>query len=55
MNTRLEPTIDELLSDPIAVVLMRRDGLQPADVHHQMLKARVALTQRRQPVSIAAE
>lgn len=26
--TRPEPTVDDLLSDPIAVMLMRRDGVE---------------------------
>ena len=29
----IEPPIDELLSDPIAVAVMRRDGLRPEDVN----------------------
>jgi hypothetical protein len=29
----IEPSIDELLSDPIAVAVMRRDGLHPEDVN----------------------
>jgi hypothetical protein len=41
-----EPTVEELLNDPIAHLLMERDGLQPEQVWasvndaRQMLKAR---------------
>lgn len=33
---RPEPTLFELLSDPIAVTLMRRDGVDPGYVLHLM-------------------
>jgi hypothetical protein len=34
-----EPTIDELLSDPIAQVVMRYDGIDEAVVRHVMDEA----------------
>ncbi len=36
----IEPPIDELLSDPIAVAVMRRDGLRPEDVREVMRERR---------------
>jgi hypothetical protein len=34
-----EPTIDELLSDPIAQIVMRYDGIDEASVRHVMEEA----------------
>ena len=36
----IEPSIDELLSDPIAVAVMQRDGLRPEDVREAIHECR---------------
>ncbi len=38
-----EPTVDELLSDPIAQLIMRYDGIDENDVRDVMEKARLRL------------
>ena len=37
---RIEPSLDELLSDPIALALMESDGLKAEDVRAVMLERR---------------
>jgi hypothetical protein len=32
-----EPRLDDILSDPVVRLLMRRDGLDPADVRRMMV------------------
>lgn len=41
-----EPTVEELLADPIASLLMARDGVQPREVLAIIDRARTALRQR---------
>ena len=41
-----EPTIDELLNDPIAFLLMARDGVQVADVVELAENAKASLRLR---------
>ncbi|MDE2229762.1 MAG: hypothetical protein KGL11_12080 [Alphaproteobacteria bacterium] len=41
-----EPTIDELLSDPIAQLLRKRDGIEIGDVRAAVEQAKTALRQR---------
>lgn len=36
MRSRDEPTLDELLEDPVACALMRRDGVEAAEVRALM-------------------
>jgi len=43
----VEPSVEELLADPIAHLLMARDGLQTADVLAVVDQARKTLHQRR--------
>lgn len=42
----VEPSVEELLADPIAHLLMARDGLQTADVLAVVDQARIKLRQR---------
>jgi len=44
-----EPTVEELLNDPIARLLMRRDGLQPEQVWTCINGARGKLRDRDAP------
>ena len=53
--TKFEPSLDELLSDPIAIALMKRDGLRPTDVKRQMIAARATWALRHTPCTMAAE
>lgn len=39
----IEPPLEELLDDPIAYLVMRRDGLEPADVWRSVREARSRL------------
>ena len=38
MSPQREPTLDELLSDPMICQLMARDGADPNDVHTMLLR-----------------
>jgi hypothetical protein len=39
-----EPALEELLRDPVVQLVMRRDGLAPADVHRVVNAARWRLS-----------
>ena len=39
-----EPTIDELLDDEIAALLMARDGVEPSDIFTVVEAAKIALS-----------
>jgi hypothetical protein len=41
----IEPSVEELLTDPIARLLMTRDGVRPREVLAIVDRARVALRQ----------
>ena len=45
---RIEPPLEELLNDPIAQLLMRRDGIALADVWRAVELARSRLANRAQ-------
>jgi hypothetical protein len=40
---RIEPPLEELLDDQIARLIMRRDGIEPADVWRSIAAARARL------------
>ena len=48
--TGTEPSLDELLSDPIALALRRSDGITRRDIEALMAQARMALPPRRRPI-----
>jgi hypothetical protein len=59
MRRITEPTVEELLNDPIARLLMARDGLQPEAVWACVTHARRALKvrewrERKRSVNLAA-
>jgi hypothetical protein len=39
----IEPPLEELLDDPIARLIMRRDGIEPADVWRSIAATRARL------------
>ena len=45
-NANDEPTVEELLADPIASLLMARDGVQPREVLAIIDRARTAQKER---------
>jgi hypothetical protein len=50
----IEPPLEELLDDQIARLVMRRDGIGPADVWRSVEQARSRLAQRaRKPAATA--
>ena len=54
-NCQTEPTIDDLLRDPIAQMLMARDGLRPEVIWTCIRRARMRLAARRgAPIAPAA-
>jgi len=46
-GTDPSPTLRDLVTDPIALLLMRRDGVEPAEVVELMATMKRALGQRR--------
>lgn len=51
--TGTEPSLDELLSDPIALALRRSDGVTRSEVEALMAQARQALPPRLRPIAPA--
>lgn len=51
--TGTEPSLDELLSDPIALALRRSDGITRRDIEALMAQARQALPPRRRAIMSA--
>jgi hypothetical protein len=47
----IEPPLEELLNDRIALLLMRRDGIEPADVWRAVEAARSRLAQSINPTA----
>jgi len=50
-----EPTVAQLLTDPIARLLMKRDGLRPAGVRAYLIAAKRRLVELRRLEREAAE
>lgn len=46
-GTDISPTLSDLVTDPIALLLMRRDGVEPADVIALMTTVKRSLNERR--------
>ena len=51
--TGTEPSLDELLSDPIALALRRSDGVTRREIEALMAQARQALPPRLRPIAPA--
>lgn len=51
--TGTEPSLDELLSDPIALALRRSDGVTRREIETLMAQVRQALTPRLRPIAPA--
>ena len=49
--TGTEPSLDELLSDPIALALRRSDGITRREIEALMARARQALPPRLRPIA----
>lgn len=49
-----EPTVDELMADPIVHLLMRSDGIQPEDVWQTIRTVSAHLREQRQYLATAA-
>jgi hypothetical protein len=49
----IEPTLDELLNDPVIQAVMRRDGVSRVDILGLVEWARLALDRRRRQATIA--
>jgi len=49
--TGTEPSLDELLSDPIALALRRSDGVTRREIEALMAQARQALPPRLRPIA----
>jgi hypothetical protein len=49
--TGTEPSLDELLSDPIALALRRSDGVTRREIEALMAQARQALPSRLRPIA----
>lgn len=41
-----EPSLEELFNEPIVQMIMRRDGVRPHDVQHQLHKVATAQARR---------
>ncbi|UXN58132.1 hypothetical protein [Phyllobacterium zundukense] len=52
MINNIEPTLDELLSEPIIRLVMMRDGIDIADVRAMMEQAKYRLNLGRLPASV---
>jgi hypothetical protein len=52
--TGTEPSLDELLSDPIALALRRSDGVTRREIEALLAQARQALPPRLRPIAPAA-
>lgn len=46
-GTEPSPTVHDLVTDPIALLLMRRDGVEPAEVVELMASMKRVLGERR--------
>ncbi len=55
LNCRPEPTLAEMLDDPVVRAVMERDGVRPHDIIHLMarMRARLRDAQRRRVLAAA--